>query len=304
MLTLFTMPKGFSGHFGLIQRNAILSWTRLEPRPEILLLGDDPGVPEFAAEHGLRSVPNIQRSPKGVPLISDIFHQAEQHSSTPVLCYINADIMLLGDFMPALSRVMGRFQRFLIAGRRTDTDVLFPVDFTETDWEAKMRRLAQEKGFLQAFGAIDYFVFNRGLFGQIPPFIIGRTAWDNWLLYRARERGAALVDVSDVVTVIHQNHDYSHDPGGKKGALQGIEAAYNRSLCGGDDHLFTLYDATYRLTPAGLRWATDRWRAYLSRVPVFYPHLAAPARLATQALEGASRLWQRWRRRSVAVSGD
>ncbi len=29
MLTLFTIPKPFAGHIGLIQRNAIASWTLL-----------------------------------------------------------------------------------------------------------------------------------------------------------------------------------------------------------------------------------------------------------------------------------
>ncbi|HMP00859.1 MAG TPA: hypothetical protein PKD86_11850, partial [Gemmatales bacterium] len=298
------MPKGFSGHFGLIQRNAILSWTRLEPRPEILLLGDDPGVGEFAAEHGLKHLPVIAKSPKGRPLISDIFLQADRHSTAPVLCYINADIVLLSDFLPAVARVQSRFKKFLAAGRRTDTDITTPIDFDDADWEPKLRQVAITTGFLQAFGAIDYFIHTRGLFGTIPPFLIGRTSWDNWLLYRARERGAPIIDMTAVVTVIHQNHDYSTVPGGRATAFHGDEAAYNRALCGGNEHFFTLYDATHRLMPGGLRWATDRWRAYLARVPVFYPHLRTPARWATQTLEGASWLWQRWRRRDMAASGE
>ena len=39
-LTIFAMPKAFSGHTGMIQNNAIRSWARLDPKPEILLFGD------------------------------------------------------------------------------------------------------------------------------------------------------------------------------------------------------------------------------------------------------------------------
>ena len=39
-LAILAMPKPFHGHIGMIQRNAIQSWTHLSPRPEIFLCGD------------------------------------------------------------------------------------------------------------------------------------------------------------------------------------------------------------------------------------------------------------------------
>ncbi len=45
-LTLFTAPKPFRRPAGMAQWNAIMSWSRLEPRPEILLMGN--------ADHGKR----------------------------------------------------------------------------------------------------------------------------------------------------------------------------------------------------------------------------------------------------------
>jgi hypothetical protein len=56
MITLITCPKPFRGHSKIIQRNAIKSWTLLEPKPEILLMGDDEGTAEAAAEFGARHV--------------------------------------------------------------------------------------------------------------------------------------------------------------------------------------------------------------------------------------------------------
>ena len=56
MLTLFTIPKAFEGHSGVIQRNAIKSWTLLQPQCEIILMGDDEGTGEAAAEMGRPTV--------------------------------------------------------------------------------------------------------------------------------------------------------------------------------------------------------------------------------------------------------
>jgi len=44
MLTLFALPKPFRGRNGIIQQNAIRSWTLLEPTPEIILFGDEFGT--------------------------------------------------------------------------------------------------------------------------------------------------------------------------------------------------------------------------------------------------------------------
>ena len=59
MLTIFATPKPFRGHIAVIQRNAIRSWTLLRPACEIILMGNDEGTAEIAAEFGVRHVPEI-----------------------------------------------------------------------------------------------------------------------------------------------------------------------------------------------------------------------------------------------------
>ena len=50
--------------------------------------------------------------------------------------------------------------------------------------------------------------------------------------------------------VVHQNHDYGYHPQGKQGVWQDEEARRNMELAGGARHLFTMDDATHRLTTA------------------------------------------------------
>src|SRR5258708_10192086 len=99
MLTLFAIPKNFRGPIATIQRNAIASWTRLTPRPEIMLFGDEEGAAETARDLGLRHFPEVARNECGTPLLGDLFRQAEQHPSTPLLAYVNADIILTAAFI-------------------------------------------------------------------------------------------------------------------------------------------------------------------------------------------------------------
>jgi hypothetical protein len=82
LLTIFCCPKPFTDpHVNLIQRNAIKSWTRLEPRPQILLLGDEAGTDELGRELGLEHVPQIQCNEHGTPLVSDILRQGQKRAT-------------------------------------------------------------------------------------------------------------------------------------------------------------------------------------------------------------------------------
>jgi hypothetical protein len=70
-------------------------------------------------------------------------------------------------------------------------------------------------------------------------------------VWRARERGRPVVDVTRSIVAVHQSHDYSHIPGGLEEAYYGAEARYNEQLAGGRQHIYSLHDATHRLYRSG-----------------------------------------------------
>ena len=76
LVTILAMPKPFQGHLGIIQRNAITSWTKLFPRPDIFLFGEEPGTAGIAAELQLGHLHNIQRNELGTPLLDDLIMRA------------------------------------------------------------------------------------------------------------------------------------------------------------------------------------------------------------------------------------
>lgn len=260
MLTFFTTPKPFRGHLDVIQRNALRSWTLLHPDVEVILFGDDEGAAEAARDLGIRHEPQVRRNEHGTKYLTWIFDRAHDMARHHILCYANCDIILTADFHASVERVNAAHTKFLMAGRRWDTDITVPLDFAQPDWDARVRLQALEANRQRPPQWIDYFVFSRGLFhGNTPSFVIGRPGWDNWLLWHARASGAAVVDASELVVAVHQNHDYGYHPEGEKGVWEGEEAQQNYKLLGDGRHFATLENATYRLTPNGFTPNRRHW---------------------------------------------
>lgn len=253
MLTIFSTPKPFRGHEAIIQRNAIKSWTLLRPDCEIILFGDEEGSAAVANEFHIRHEPDVRRDERGTKYLHHIFHRAQEIAQFDLLCYVNCDIMLMSDFMPAVQHVSQWSSRFLMIGHRWDVDIAEPWDFQRPSWESHLRNIALQKGQQRPHSYVDYFVFPRGTYRNIPPLVIGRVAWDNWLVWKARASGLPVVDASAVVLPVHQNHDYAYHPHGEKGVWHDELAERNRELAGGWTHFYTIADATYHLTPSGIR---------------------------------------------------
>ena len=291
-LAIFAMPKAFDGHIGVIQRNAIRSWSRLTG-VQTILLGDESGTATMAEEVDATHIPKVECNEYGTPYVASCFAAASSASSASLLAYVNADIILMSDFVHAVERVAQRHRLFLLAGQRTDLDLVESLAF-EDGWDLALRKRAEQEGHLLGPEGIDYFVFRPGLFTNIPPFAIGRWIWDNWLLREATRVGPALIDATPSIRVIHQSHDYNHVGDNKRPLKTGPEAIANLALSPDPKRWYDLHHATRILypwrfapawTPQRIRKRTNEWRRD-------HPRLLAPLssiRLAWLAIMGGSR---------------
>lgn len=255
MLTFFSTPKPFRGHIDVIQRNALRSWQQIHPDAEVMLFGDDEGAAEVARELNIQHIPQVQRNRYGTKYLASIFDQAQELARHDLLCYLNCDIILTGDFLRAAQSVSARVQQFLMAGRRWDVDITESIDFSMPGWQNSVLEHAKTANRQRPPQWIDYFLFRKGFYHRvIPSFVIGRPGWDNWLLWYALSSGARLIDASEVVCAVHQNHDYGYHPEGEKGVWEGEEAQENYSLLEGKRKFRTLENATDLLRENGLHW--------------------------------------------------
>lgn len=206
-LTIFTIPKPFEGHIGIIQRNAIRSWCNLVPRPDIILFGNEIGVKEVAEEFGVTHFPTVRTNSNGTPYVDAVFALAQYYATTQFVCYSNCDDIFFQNIIDMTENVpFPMNNRFLMLGERWNTDITTEVDTKDPEVEEFIRK----NHTLQQFPGIDYFIFPNGMIPEMPQFLVGRAGWDNWVIYHCRKNNIPVIDASEVIPVAHQNHNYSH----------------------------------------------------------------------------------------------
>lgn len=195
MITVFGTLKP---KYDYRQRNAVRSWVQL-PRCRVLLIGEESTPADYGFNTGL--VVDVRRSDLGIPQIDSLFEVAHAWSPDELLLYVNADIILWDSIILAIEACAKKFPRFLMVGQRTNIGLPGPMDRGD---ERVLRRVA--KGELYHPCGCDYFGFTRGLWSEIPPYAVGRTTFDNWLIWSALDAGNPVIDVTKSVTVAHQKH--------------------------------------------------------------------------------------------------
>lgn len=250
LITLFSAPKPFTDpHIAMIQRNAIKSWALL-PDVEVILLGEETGLAEVAKELGIKYLPNVSRNESGVPLISSMFQLARENSNSDLLCIINADMILMSDFLEAARRSRLQRDKYVLLSQRWDYDIEKPIDFTD-GWESRLREDVRKQNQLHRPAGSDFFLFPKSCYQDVPDFAIGRAGWDNWMIYKACKEGWAVIDCTPSIMIVHQNHDYSHLPDGKP-HYEHPETNENIRLAGGQANIrYTILDSTHQLAEGG-----------------------------------------------------
>jgi hypothetical protein len=231
-LTLFTTCKPFLGEAAQTQENALMTWQALGL--PVIICGPEQGAAEAAEKFGARHIPNIELNEKGTPFISSIFSHAEAASTTPWLAYINSDIILTAELVRTLQKALKQLdptKRTLLSFRRKN----IPVNklLSPERWEQEITETSELYGCWDQSNAIDFFLFSRNLYDNIPPLVVGHMGWDNWLLWRAHEQGAMIIDGSMQSALYHPIHGYSSDGTGLLMRSQGAQAIENRRLTEG-----------------------------------------------------------------------
>ncbi len=251
--SIFSIPKPFVGRDEIAQRNAIGSWLRLVPSERILLLGNAAGTPEVAREFGLLHFAAISHNEHGTPLLNEAFAVANRISLSPLLMYVNADVMLDEDMATALTRLMSApIGPFLAIGRRINIDLDRAIQWRDAN-EVRWLRQQVLSGVRESVLCKDFFVFPRGWYANVPPFAVGRGNWDNWMVFAAKKMKMKVIDLTPCAVAIHPNHAHDHVAGGQRAAyVHGVEARANQRLAGGR-HWIRGSTSNWMLTPTALR---------------------------------------------------
>ncbi len=243
MITVFTTAKPFVGQMKINQINAIKSWKQLAPDIEILLFGQGEGYIEAVRELDLDWIEQVAMSDFGTPMVDSMFELVKYQGRYLTRMYINCDIVLTSDFSSILT-VLGK-RDFLAVGQRWDVKLDEEIDFSKSDWKQSLQSRVLQSGTLHPPLGSDYFLYRGDIWDRLPKLVVGRGGYDNYLIYYCRSRGIPVVDLTESIMAIHQNHDYAHHPAGNDGVFSGPEAQSNYQV----DKIFhfTPVDADFRM---------------------------------------------------------
>lgn len=278
-LTIFTVLRPFpdagmeDDTDGLAKRqfNAIRSWGRLSPHVQIVLFAErrDPLLDRIAAETGAE-VYIVAASDGAPPKLDEVFARARSVCKSRLLMYSNGDMIFFPDLLDVAHRLQDEVTGpFLAIGQRTGVSVDQLLDGTSVESWNRIEKAARREGRLASLVCKDFFLFPAELFGDLPPFRVGRGNWDNWMVWSARRNKVKVIDLTRQLLAVHQEHGYGHLKGGRRGAyLSGPEAEENRLLAGGR-HLWAGSTSEWELTDDGISRKRGRLWKRIADVPRF-----------------------------------
>jgi hypothetical protein len=224
---ILTTCKPFVGRNGEMQRAAFASWAKFCRRK----VGDDsvPTMPcpvtvlgdEYYDAFANRREPHpCVNSNLGAdtaievglgyaaPLWPSVVKAGDDATSPKdILVWLNADIILTRPIDAILEAAFREFPEAFVAARRYNV--------------AHEAEASPTAGVLEAPTGADVFAWRRGWFTRhgigVKPMIVGRMAWDSYLMGLAVAHGEPALDLTVPLHVCHPQHDYGHLTGAEAG---------------------------------------------------------------------------------------
>jgi hypothetical protein len=127
-----------------------------------------------------------------VPYIDEWFRQGIQHSPSNFVCFINSDILLSGNWFTKAKEIFHLMADHptMIIGQRINFNLL-SVDFQNLSFGTGLLQhiddmVRKSQHSKESPDGIDTFLFRIDRLSWelkwVPPFIMGRYYWDNWLV--------------------------------------------------------------------------------------------------------------------------
>jgi hypothetical protein len=197
-----------------------------------------------------------------------MFQLARENSHSDLLCIVNADMILMPDFVEAAQQAVTLKDKFVLLSQRWDYDITHALDFSE-GWQNRLQSSVLGQSNLHRPAGSDFFLFPRTCYTDVPEFAIGRAGWDNWMIYKARKERWPVIDCTPSIMIVHQNHDYSHLPGGKP-HHEHPDTNENIRLAGGEANIrYTILDATHQLVGGKLARPKISYLRFMRAVELF-----------------------------------
>lgn len=231
-VTILSAPLAYTGEDSDPKRQALLSWLHLSPRPQVILLGNHSSLHKMAEEFaGMVFVEaHIDYSFNGIPMFHSMVGRAHAVDTT-VTVLIRSEVILLQVFMPALRKLAGTFNDWVLMSRQLGIrDLPFRfvhrgggIVFLESSStgepmiDREMANYVLASSSHEVLEGIDMWAWNVRMDDPLlsvpmPSFTFGGGYHDAWMARNLVKSSRAIVDSTDALVGFHVLHTEPPSP--------------------------------------------------------------------------------------------
>lgn len=204
ILTLFTSVNP-DPLFAEVNKRTIENWSSLLPYVNLVMFTNDSRISGLCRERGWSVFPVTKTGLGGIPVLKAMFQHVIKTFRTPYFGFANGDIIFTDSLLESLLKMKNIFSQadnIMLTGRRINVPGLRLKELVSYK---HIEKVARERGTIFVISSEDYFITsNKFRWQDIPEFVIGRPAYDNWIVAHARCNGVKVVDTTNTILAVHQ----------------------------------------------------------------------------------------------------
>lgn len=204
LLTIFTTFSSSAEKY-VCRNNTIRNWMSFGTIVKPIFFSDDADLLNKIKSKGW----DVQRPSKtaiGIPILKYMYLDAMKTYRSKFYAYVNGDILFTQSLIDTLrfiasSSKINQAHPMLIVGQRTNVKNVGEED--ASTHESIMKISKTGKLFTEC--GEDYFITNANYpWHDCPEVVIGRVAYDNWLVMNANKRRHTTLDATRTLLALHQ----------------------------------------------------------------------------------------------------
>lgn len=225
ILTLFTTWAEERDRY-LVHNLTVKNWQSLIPYVIPVVFTNQSSVAKECRRHGWDVFPIRVWANGEIPVLKFMFLDIISFYNTSFYGFSNSDILFTDSLIETLTwlrKLRMISEPVMLVGKRTNVNYVGKEDIVT--WK-RLNEVASFRGKLFRGLAEDYFITSRYYpWKDIPEVVIGRPAYDNWLVYNARKQRQTVIDATRTILAVHQTT--------RAGNIEGKgrpNSSYNRDL--------------------------------------------------------------------------
>lgn len=196
----------------IVHNNTKRNWPSLGGNVKAVLFTNSPQLADEFKIACWDVLPVEHVSESGTPILKFMYMAIAKRYKASFIGYANSDILFTNGLTENLELLKNNSMlnntHTMATGRRTD---VANVSTDEAGSFKSLIHVSRKRGRLFRSDAEDYFFTDRSYpWDVLPDLVIGRVAYDNFILLHARMLNFSTIDFSKTVSAIHQVVDKGH----------------------------------------------------------------------------------------------